>query len=223
MSSFIRNRTIASILDGRIVLSNSDPARLFSIGTTWQTIRVALRMAMTDSGASLVSLPRFAVGVCSGTANRFGAASTTNWVGSITNVASWTRSTSPIRYAIGAFSVAKKVGATLTAGGTIGTANFQAEAPTGGRFLWFTDITKGSPNYSIRCFIRTSSLDLDVTKDELLTQAPLATPSLTGHAYSSAVTIAASEAAGSFDAVNIAWDRSVPEIEICDLVIVRLA
>jgi hypothetical protein len=225
--SVILQRTISAVVDKRIVLSNSQFARPLPMGSTWTQIRIGFRFHMRDSGANLTSTPKFTIGVSSGSTNLFGDATTDNFVGIQTNNATWTR-TSTTHYILSANGIfpVKRVGSTLTLGGVAFNVQSQitlgAAAATADRQVYFVDITKGSPNYTLRPFYCNNTL-VDQSLNTFLTQMEIASPSLTGYSFPTAQTIAASEAAGVFNHVNIAWDRTTPEIEICDLAIARFS
>lgn len=84
------------------------------------------------------------------------------------------------------------------------------------------EITKGSPNYSFKTLVRSAQTLIDETKQTLLNTIILSTLAKTGYTLSSAFTLEADESAGAFDAVNLAWPRVDSEIEISDVVVVRM-
>jgi hypothetical protein len=221
-------RDIGGVQDVRAGLDNSTLRRLMSIGSNWSNIRIGLRISMQDPGVDLTSTPIFAVGVCSGTANPFnnGSATTTHWVGARTNMPTWTRQTSPINwYAVGNNIVlpSKRVGTTFT-DGTIVLGGWTFQIGTDKRHCVFLDITKGSPNFTINLFVKSDLTDFDVSKDLFLQQVALSSPTITGHGWGTARTLAVDEASdGYLDAVNVSWDRSSPKFELSDIAIVRFA
>lgn len=177
----------------------------------------------------MTGTPRFFVGVCSGIVNLFGDASTTHALGAWTVESIWGRGTSPTRYVLGtnpSWHAIKRVGVTdSTTGISVGGTHILADPASGGRGLQFVDITKGSPNFTIGVFQRTNSAGgIDVSLNDLLTQMEASTPSLTDHSFLNTTTLAVDEGAdGSFNAVNVHWNRTSPEIEISDVAIARLA
>lgn len=230
--SFIRLRTISSVADPRIVLSNSNWARKWaaSVGTSWSHLRLGIRISMQDFGANLTSQPRFAFGMSSGTTNLYQDATTTHWLGALSQASSWVRSTGPVKYDLNdgvtnPFYLSKRVGSTLTQGAFItGGDCYLVDASVGTRSCLFLDVTKGSPNFTCNVLQPNSSSPSDVSLNDFLTQIALSTPSLSGHTSGSGVTLAVDEATnGYFDSMNIAWDRTSPGIEISDMAVVKLA
>ena len=237
MGSKTKTRTISSVVDTRIRLTNSNFARLWSadVGTNWTTIRVGCRVSVEDSGTSLTSTPRFAFGICSGTSNIFMDATTSNWIGLVTYGGTWTRSTSPTKYMLGngsyfdsGIAAAKRVGSTLTTDAFTNSpfpgATYLFDA-TVNRVALFVDITKGSPNFTVRPTYYKTSAANDVSVDTFLSQVAVSVPSITGHQYGNETkSIAIDEATnGFFNAINVAWDRTSPAIEISDIAVVKLA
>lgn len=228
--SVIKSRTFSSVQDNRIQLSNSHFARAHGV-SSWSKLRIALRFSMNDSGANLTSTPVFAVGLCSGTSNIYGDASVTHFVGLLPISATWTRLTSALCYATNAsggdVTPTKKIGSTETHGTAIGSQTVQipADVTIAMRWMWFVDILKGTPNYTLSYFAVTSrSTATDVSVADFLTQANLGSPSFAGHGNSGTQTIAVDEATnGTLDCVNISWDRVTPEIELSDLAVVKLS
>lgn len=228
MASTILLRTISSVADKRIVLQNSNFARPFTIPLGWTKLRFGVRLSMTDSGANVTSTPRLAIGLCSGNTNLFLDATTTHFLGFIWNAATWTRQVGPpVSYypGAGAVCLAKRIGTTNTIVGTPGENPLIYDATTANRNAVYCDITKGSPNFTGKLFIRTVAAASDVDLNTFLTQSELASPTITNHSVLTGVsTIAIDEAAnGTLDHVCVAWDRSTPQIEISDLVVVKLA
>jgi len=234
MGSTIKARTFSSVVDNRIRLSNSNFARLWSsdVGTSWTTIRVGCRMSMEDSGASLTSTPRFAFGICSGTSNLFMDATTTHWMGAVSGATGWVRATasSVVYYNLNdgisnPLYLSKRIGGTLTVGTLLlGGSCGVPDCTVAARQCLFLDITKGSPNFTCKIFQNSTPSVVDVTLATYLSQLPLTTPTITGHSQGSGITIAIDEATnGYFNAVNVAWDRTSPAIEISDIAVVKLA
>lgn len=222
--SVILERTISAVIDKRIVLSNSQFARPLPFGTTWNELRIGIRVHMRDTGANLASTPRFWLGACSGSTNLIGDASTDNFVGMVSNTTSWVRTAT--EYQAVAYHAAKRVGTTTTIGSSIGGGTDignGAALNTADRVIMVVQILKGSPNYSVRNFTWTTGAVADQSLITFLAQMELVTPALTGHTFQAYQTIAADETGGSFDHLNISWDRTTPEIEICDLAVARFS
>jgi hypothetical protein len=228
MASTIIVRTIGGSQENAAVLSNSQIARLTSIGTTWTKVRVGVRLQTRNTGANITSTPRFFVGIQKGTTNMIGDATCDHFVGVVTNSATWAYSAGPpIRHSITATAACKKVTSTLTVGTTMACAPYVMSDAAGaglGRCCYFVDIEKGSPNFNLYLFACNSSSGADITQAVFLQQMEAATPALTNHVYTAAVAQAADEAAnGYLDTAVVSWDRTTPEIEICDFAVARLA
>ena len=80
MSATILSRTINSIVDQRIVLLNQSIGRALSFGSTWNDIRIGVRLSINTGGNAFSGGGLF-VGICSGTSALYGEASTTHAVG----------------------------------------------------------------------------------------------------------------------------------------------
>jgi hypothetical protein len=226
-------RNISGVDDVRAALSNATLRRLLSVGTNWTQLRVAIRFSMEDPGADMTSQPTFSLGVCSGTANPFnnGSATTDHWVGLRSTMATWARSAGPPPYTtLYPYTMRpyKRVGTTYSY--APGTNNllyaWYVLYGTSIRQVFAVDITKGSPNFTITYVARTGiSNPDDVSKETFLQQISLLTPNIPGHSRSGTGNpIAVDEATdGYLNAVNVAWDRSSPKLEISDLAVVRFA
>lgn len=222
--SSILSRTISSVVDKRIVLSNSQFARLLPI-STWSKLRIGVRWHMRNNGANLGTGPRLAVGLCRNTTNLFGDSTTDHFVGWVTD-GSWAFFTPPNQYTTLGGKPATRIGSTLTLGTVFAAGNnipADAAGSSNDRKIFFVDITKGSPNFTIALFAWSSGA-IDVTNNQFLIQMEAATPSLTNHAAVASQTIAVNEGTnGTLNAVNLSWSQSTPEVEICDLAIARLS
>src|ERR1041385_4377365 len=237
----VTSRTISGSVDNRAKLANSNIARTWSsyVGTNWTTIRIGCRLSITDSGANIISTPRFAFGICSGTSNIFMDATTTHFFGIVSYNATWTRTTSPVKYMLGngsyfdsGIAAAKRIGSTLTTDAFSNspfpgaTYLFDSADGNGNRVVLFLDITKGSPNFSIKPFYyKGGGTPVDVSTDTFLANMEYTSPAITGHAIGNETkTMAIDEATNCyFNAVNIAWDRTTPAIEISDVAVVRFS
>lgn len=227
MASTIFERTISGTPDKRILMQNSQFARPLIIGSTWTELRIGIRASQRDSGATITGTPRFAVGLSAGTANIFGDATTDHWVGVVSTAATWARANLGADFYYGDIATrpAKKVGVTLTTGALFGgPGSFtEADAPDGNRWCYFVHITKGSPNFSIR-LLSWDNTFIDISQATFRGQLETPSPVVSQHTWHAAQTIAVNEAVDGFlTAVNIAWDRSSPEIEISDLGVVKFA
>lgn len=233
--SFIRLRTVSAVDDKRIVLSNSQFARPIPFGTTWNKIRIGVRLDCTTSGGNLTGTPRFAVGLCSGNTDLYGDATTTHFVGVRTNEATWTLTNSN-RYLVNGSTLSphKKVGTIFTAG----TAFFPgvqwgigagAATPVADRTQFILEITKGSPNFTLQMlgWINPGGVAAPVDNSDVAFYTNMegaGNPAATNHTFSAANTLAVDEGvSGSFDHINIFWDRTTSEIELSDLAVARIS
>lgn len=227
MAVSILSRTISAVGDKRIVVANGTFVRPIPFGTTWSQLRFGIRFHMRDSGANLAGTPRFVMGVCSGSSAIYGDASTTNFAGIRTNNANWTRSATAYDVTTNAFAPTKKVAAVITDGTVLNTSmkfTNGATAATADRQVFFVDVNKGSPNYTFDIFrLTTGSAIADISRTLFLEQMEIAAPAITGHATGTTAAFALDESAGTFDHLSFFWDRTTPEIEICDIAVARLA
>ncbi len=232
MASSTKLRTFSAVDDVRIKLTNSNFVRPWSssIGTNWTKIRVAARISIEDSGASIVSTPRFAFGICSGTSNIFMDATTVHWCGVCSDGSVISRTAGPPAYYSGGniYRAAKRIGSTLTIGSDITggytDVGLAVDCTTQNRQVICLDITKGNPDFTIGGIMKYPNTAADISLAAYLSGISVATPGFTNHTQFAGVTLAIDEATyGYFNAVNIAWDRSSPAIEISDLNVVKLA
>lgn len=224
----IIQRTISGSPETAIQVGNGQFGRLVTLPPAWSKIRVGVRWHTTDSGAAIVSTPRWALGLGNGTSNMVGDASCTNFIGIYSNDATVTRGVTFYVWDINTIVPMKKVGATITTGTAVNTVNALdiragAASGTADRTCCFVDITKGSPNYTLNCFAASNGAAADVSEATFLNQIILATPVISNHSMNSDQTLAFSEAAGTLNAVQFFWDRTEALFEICDLAVALLA
>src|SRR5437867_3420891 len=67
--------------DNRVVMSNGRFARTLAIGTLWTKLRIGIRFAINDGAANIGGGPIFAFGLCHGTTNIYGDATTDHFLG----------------------------------------------------------------------------------------------------------------------------------------------
>lgn len=182
---------------------------------------------MRDSGANLTGTPRFVMGVGSGQTNIYGDTSTDNFAGIRTNAGTWTRAATNYSAAVNSYAPTKKVGSTITDGTVLNTSmqiTNGAAAATADRQVFFVDINKGSPNYTFDIFRLPSGGAInDISRTTFLEQMEIAAPAITGYTTVTTAAFAVDEVGGSFDNISFFWDRTTPEMEICDIAITRLA
>lgn len=231
MPSTILLRSPSAVDDKRIVLNNSQFGRQFNI-PGWTRIRIGMRMAFRDYGANIPGLPFFAFGICSGTTNMVGDATTSNFIGMAIGGSTFTRGATGPLYTTGAIPYAYRKGATITTFGTLASSSmgFGADALNGlMRGAYMIDITKGSPNWSFVGLYRNATAAVsDVSRDQFMDYMEVGTMvsgGLTNHTVGSASTLADAtineSGDGSFDTINICWGRTHALPEISDIAIMR--
>ena len=176
--------------------------------TGWTGIRIGFRMLMGDSGANLTGTPLLAFGLCSGGTDIMGDATTTHFVGGLTADATWTRATSPTRYSFAPFNAMKRVGVTDTIGG-----DMVASCTLLNQFnrVFYLDITKGSPNYTLSLFYGSSSTSSGVSTAVFQQEFRASVPAIStpAHTQGAGVTVAVDEGVdGTLDHLCFSWDKS---------------
>lgn len=200
------------------VLANGEFVRPPIFGNDWTTIRIGLRGHLVGMAANLAD-PLLAFGVCSGSTNPFGAASSTNVVGikfnGTTDLTYNANSGTPYANAGSTFiKPFKRVAATLTEGTTLSQPTHFGISTADRRTGIFLEITKGSPNYTIGAGGWSNSATYaDLTDAEFTTIMDL--PSLstissekTNYSFGT-TTLAADESAGDLDHIFVFWNRTV--------------
>src|SRR5574337_43892 len=201
-----------------VSMSAAKWARLVTIPSTWNCLRIGIRVRMGDNGSGPIGTPRFALGLCSGTSNILGDATTTHFVGAITNTASWFyfTSTAAVYYNF-TYAPYKRVGTTDTFGTSYAAdCRLPIYIPSlsqNYRYLHYMEITKGSPNYSVKLFTMIgNNPGTDFSESQfysLLTQPGAGTLALSPYNYTSSQTVAVNEGVdGTVNAVNCYWDQS---------------
>ncbi len=226
MASIIKVRTISAATETAIQLSNSQFARTLNFGTSWTTIRFGMRLHMDNTGVAISGTPRFACGFCSGTTNIFGDATTANFVGIISTGASWLFQTTFYNSTL--FAPCTRVGSTLTTGtGFAGASDTiggcRAGTNVADRGMFFVDLIKGSPNFTVRMFALANTQN-DSSAATFLNTMEQTTPSASGYTYEAGQTVAVNEGAnGILDSINVSWNQTTPVVEICDIAVARIA
>jgi len=229
-ASSIKSRTVSSVVEERASLANSHFARPHGVAT-WNKLRIALRLSSTDTGAVIGGTPEFAVGLCAGTTNIYGDATTDHFAGLHTHGSQFDRGTvGGVPYYASTGSTVrpiKKVVSTVTTGTDIAVTAVVVLGDAASAFhrvLLFVDITKGSPNYTFSLFWFTAGGLVDASASDFAIQAASASPTFSQHQMSTGQTLAVDEATnGTLNCVNLLWDKATPQIEISDLAVVRLS
>jgi hypothetical protein len=243
MSATIVTETIGGVEDRRIALSNDSLARPHGLGVSWNVLRIGLRLQLepTPGNASILTgYPILFIGLCSGTTNPFGTVNCTNAYG-------YTHYPQPATNGNWGFGLAgggnmtaygsgnsvycfsiKHVAGVQTLGGIIqngGVTYWSADPTAATRRMFFVDIARGTPNFSLRAFSCNSQTAApDVTTTDFLNQVVAPTPAFTNHSLgaSGEGALAFSESNGVLDCVNISWNKFV-RVHICDLAVVKLS
>jgi len=211
-------------------MANSAIARPFSIDPNWTTVQIGLWYSFTTGSlANITGTPRFYVGLCSGSNEIMGDPTTGHFVGYRSNTATFSYISSSlyqnvnIRYNAGQFI--KKVGTTETVTSDPITStlfSFLTVPNTIGEksSIFYLQITRGSPNYTLKAYYNnsyTATYRGIITENEFLTNLQTNTPTAATtnppqtYVASSTLTLAVDESVdGTFDHINIAWDREEP-------------
>lgn len=200
--------------DVALQLGNEEWVRTLAIGSNWNHVRIGVLVQMVGSASTTGT--NWAIGLCSGTGNPFGSASTTNFVGvEFVNNFTYTSNAPYPYWNFGSTNVlaCKKLSSSITTAATnladgIGMI-VVTDGGTARRGILLIDITKGSPNYTIG-FMGTISTYAaqDFTPALLLTAMtqPFANNWTLGSAQiyngNGAQTLACDETAGGFDTVD---------------------
>jgi hypothetical protein len=229
MASVIKTRTISSVADNRIQMSNSYFTRGFTPPSGWSTLRLAFRFSFTDLGGTAGSTPSFVFGLCSGQTNIYGDATTTHFVGWKTTPGSWDRDTNWSIYTNSGsltFQPFKRITSTDTNGSGTQVAYGLPYNVAAIRNVIYADIIKGSPNYTLRLYgpnIYSAGIG-DVAVATFNTQALNSSPSVSNHGAFTDRTLAVDEVTnGVLDHINFSWNRTDFLLEISDIQIIRIA
>jgi hypothetical protein len=238
MPATIVSRTISSILDKKVALSNGFIAREMSIGSDWTKLRIGMRLSVDLLGGSsnLVGVKLYA-GLCSGTANTVGQATTTNFIGVRAGGATgegYTYAAGPPKKITrngGGGGMMKKVGSTITAGSADGNLFYNfADVSANVRLAWLLEITKGSPNYTAQVINNNNgTLGADISYTSLASAMDAGTmagaQTALGGVYglSGSLSLAFDEVAGALNAVNISWSHTSAKLEVSEVLYARIA
>ncbi len=196
-------------------------------------LRVLFTIPFTiPNNPSILPGPLFAVGLCHGTSNILGDATTDHFVGVVSD-GDWASEFSEYLYDFIVFKGAVKIGTSTTLSTPLNSAGLNGQFGQGTNAAWtptpqnfFVDITKGSPNFTINTFYISNGQSVGIQSAALfLSDVVLATPAQTGQAFgASPASMAVNEATnGILDTVNVSWNRTDFWPEICDLAVVVLS
>jgi len=231
-NAIIVQEVVSAVNTPCLRLNAASFARPVSLNAAWNQIRIGMRLLFTQLPTlfetTFVSKPSFAVGLCHGTTNIMGDATTDAFVGAISTSTNWASENAEVLYDFIDFKAVSKAGTTSALSGVITGTQSQFGQGTAAPWvanpqMFFVDITKGSPNYSVSLWYisngQTAGLE---TRADFLSYLVQASPSKTGHTYSAAPGSVLAPAL-AVDAVNVSWDRTDFFPEILDLSIVTFS
>lgn len=199
-------------------------AGLFA-GGAWTKIRVAVFLDLVNSLSPLSSAQLY-MGLCSGTTNIPGDATPTNAIG-LTTTGTWTYySVSAPQYQFYGTVYPRRIVAGVQTDGTfLDNMGIATDTNSIGPSMIFCDITKGSPNFSVRLYcLKQASSNVGINETVFEQQSVIDTPSLFGGNYvnAAAQTLAFDEANGTLDAAFVYWNLT-QAIRIRQLRVIKLA
>lgn len=239
--SDIIERTFSAGADKCLTLDNREYARKMLIGSDWNRIRIGALVSLTPNGTSNLSAIKFVMGACSGITNPFSAGSTTNFIGASIG-ADDPASGNTFSYNAGSGNpyftsssttgkAVKRVGATNTLSASRFNSNSCYLPSNSGsvqrRWPVFVEITKGSPNYTVKLLSPSSAADMstDVSPSSfaslLMTSGDLS--NFWNTASGNAQTVACDEGAGGFDSVCLFYNSPLYPLEVYDLRVYRFS
>jgi len=228
--AIIIQRVFATDTKKGISLGNEEWVRGLTIGTNWSRLRIGILCAANPDGTNNINGCSYALGVCSGTSNPFGAASTANFIGGgrSAGVLTYTAGAGNPYYTVTSTTTLRRVGAITSTSG-VGTLAF---ASTVGavqrRWPFYVDVVKGSPNYTVLGYhydqttpATTFSINSFLDATEQVSAVPNLSGTLLATLLNSAV--ACDESTGVFDTVDFFWNKSLYPVEVYALAVARHA
>jgi hypothetical protein len=205
-------------------------------GGAWNVLRVGVRcrLAGADVNTSVYGetiLPRFGIGLCNKAGDPIRDASAGHFAGAVTTSSTWTVISPGAGDFYFSFNMApgKQNSSGLTTGtnfgATIGVGTGTEPTPVRlHQVCLFVDITKGSPDYSMRLFsISNASNGGGNSRAQWETQMEADPPSLVNYVYQAAQTVAVDEGTdGELDSLCIFHQLPI-EMEIWDLGVVKFS
>lgn len=211
--------------DRRLVLSNGEAIRKPIWYASWSRIRIGLLFAIdrNSSTSNVTGTPILSFGLCSGTSNVWIAGSSDHIVGVKNINGTWTyQAGPPKRYESGsnnAYQGFKRVGTTVTNASASFNNNLCAwpEAGTPARNAMILEITKGSPNFSMKFWTNNATGAQSDVSDAAFEEAMIVDDMANvgtvsgiggGTVDSTARTLAVDEGAdGALDNIFVYWER----------------
>lgn len=237
MALQILERVVNTETDRRLVLFNAQLVRQMAIGSSWTTLRVAVRWAL--QGVDNIAAPLIYVGICSGTAHAYASDYCQHMVGcqigSLASTATYS-GTAPETFSINASSVpSKRIGHTTSAlsASTILSNPVRiagnAESRNSGFVMQFRK-GGGTTWYLQTCSPASQALTSNKTYDQLRDALTLPTMSnvatYLAYAASSEIqntSLAVDEGAnGALNALCVFWNNPNIGLEISDLIAAKI-
>lgn len=207
-----------------VQLINGQFARPVTFPSGITRARIGVRL-LTSTQTSLVSTPRLAIGMCKGTTNIFGDVSVDEFVGVVSNSATWTWNSG--NYAFN-FQFAP---AWLNGSGTVNTGtNFTTVvwatwnyAPNNLPNAFYVDIEVTGTNTQAIRLTQPSAFAANCSSATFLTQMANVVPSIANHTQYGPISASASTT-NFWDnrSINISWDREDLEIDVLDVAVACL-
>ena len=239
-------RTINLVEDKYLSIANEEYVRQLSIGSNWTKLRLGMMCALTPNGTGNLLGCSLVFGLCSAAspfANTTGYASATtgNFIGmdviisagGSNNPGDWVYNAgSGNPYFSGTFTaVRRRYGSTATfaafASGGSQVLPVAGVGSTVRRGLVYLDITKGSPNYTLKPYnCTTAQGTMDFTPAQFLDGLEQSgTPVVNGQTLltETAVNHACDESAGAFNTLDLYWNRAAYALEVYALAVYRAA
>lgn len=234
MSAIIISRTISAIVDQRLRLANDQCARLFGIGTTWNSIRIGMRLSIDTQGLdSTIPSINYHTGLCSGTTSGIGSAVPLNFIGNHLNSsltpASLGYSGGDNTYGVTFVYAYKNVNGVETLGNQITSGGcYYTAAVTTKRWCYVMEFVKGSPNWTVQDVHISNSAAADQSLGTLMLAMEAATMAgvqalIPGSALGNAAVMAFDEVAGPINAVNVGWSMASRPLEISEVLYSRVS
>ena len=240
----IGSRTFNLLEDKYLTLANEEYLRRLAIGSNWTKLRLGAMLALPPNGTENLTLCSLTLGVCAGATpfsgtQGYAAASTGNFIGidicsdnsggSGQGTLTYNAGTGNPYYSSSFSGARRRVGTTdsFAANTTLSHAVAINTGTLQRRTLLYVDITKGSPNYTVKYYPETGTLaQLDFTPAHFLDGLEQSgTPTVNGQTLSAgnALTLACDETAGVFDSVSLYWNRGAFPLEVYALAAYRMA
>lgn len=228
MSAVIKSRTFGGVVDQRARFLNSTYFRGFTVPATWASLRIGLRLCMDGSATTAGVNNYFTIGLSNGQSWGTNAIyylndySGLNYTAASGGNAAYYHVKSTLAY------TAKNVNNVVSLG-TAGNVDLYlpADATAGVRRMLFIDVTKGSPNWTLKLFFPNvvPSAALDVSVADFIDTVQMPIPTYTGHTSSTLPSLAFNETAGAINSVFCGWNTSATPVycETSDLAVLKLS